>query len=235
MRKLLIITILIVSYLPSVVWANIINGGFETGNFVGWEVTISYYTWPWPTPGLRPAGSAQIESTHTPQTYYIPRPTYTPIEGQFFADIATDNVGTGGLFDPYGNLISIPNGVVASARQSVYFNEGDFLSGWVAFLNGDYKAQDETWIKIYDSSTGIEIANPWYARSGGDFSAGPWTYWQWIAPTTGYYTIELAALSRGDDEFDSHILVDGIRVPEPTTMLLLGLGLMGLAGVRKKL
>jgi len=205
------------------------NGSFESNNFSGWTVMIPFGDPKDPPLGPRAAGSADVTQNARGRG---------AIDGDFFAVI-----GTG-----HANLAGNHNYDIF-ASQTLFMNQGESLSGWAAFYNGDYHPQDSAWVRILDSNN-LAIATPWIEFSGGmgsrrpnhtDYrTTTPWEFWEWEAPSTGQYILELGVSTFGDDSFDSYGLFDDIEmtppsaVPEPSTSMLLGLGVLGALAYRKK-
>jgi hypothetical protein len=75
------------------------------------------------------------------------------------------------------------------------------------------------------------IATPWYSDTAMvGFGDGPWTYWEWTAPSSGTYILELRIANSGDDIFDSYALLDGC-LPLAEVPTLTPIGLIALIGV----
>jgi PEP-CTERM motif len=218
--------------------ADIINGGFETGDPTGWTVQIppalppadTYQGWL-----NQPEGRADVIDSFTLWGDYNTFRTYVPVDGRHFADMMSALYNT-----------TTPTLVLTSLSQEIYLTKGDYLSGSAAYYHHNpFAGENSAWVKIYKNGAGI--ANPWYANGGGYVSgygtlpnawntASPWINWGWTAPETGLYTLELAQQSMapgGVGTFADVVFFDNISVPEPSTMLLLGFGIIGVAGLKR--
>jgi hypothetical protein len=118
--------------------------------------------------------------------------------------------------------------------QTVAITAGEILSGWGMFVSADATPQDSAWVRIRNNQ-GDLLAQPWHETSGvpGFGSAllavPSWQEWQWVAPATGIYTVQLGMSTSGANNdasygcFD-HVFLQSQPVPEPTSMAL---GLVG--------
>jgi hypothetical protein len=216
----------------------LINGSFETGDFSGWTVAIPngivQYGYPGTPPGsLTPAGTADVVSSWGPATGMSS--AISPAGGNDFAVIGSD---ANAYFA--GNL-----SYDITASQTVTLSAGSTLSGSALFYNGDYEPQDMAFVSILGDGGNCLLATPWSATSGMStyHTATPWTAWEWQAPRSGTYTLELGVATGGDDAFASYGMFDNIsvtpagfnttEVPEPSCLGLFGLGAAGFVGVRR--
>ena len=201
------------------------NGGFEFG-LSAWTVEVPNG----PSaraPGYEPAGTVSAQTTFQGSGFM---PPVTAQEGnQFLA------VGTGGR--PLFTRTDLTYNIYAS--QSFRMLQGATLTGLALYFNGDHLPQDSTWVRIMDA-TGSLVATPWQQFSGDGCStcfnsvpygyASEWTEWEWTAPDSGLYTLQLGATSFGDDQLATFGLFDSVSiaapVPEPETYAMVALGLV---------
>jgi hypothetical protein len=187
-----------------------VNLSFESGDFSGWSVTnpvgVSEFD------GVIPAGSTQIVST------WPWGGARDPIDGFLMCAVGTGN----SWFLPGQGNFDI------DVHQTFSLESGTMISGSAFFYNGDFAAQDAAWVRILDGAGNI-LAVPWAQRSGSTNStafqtASSWTSWEWVAPTNGTYTLALGVSTSGDNRFATFGVHDGIRVPEPSSLVLLVAG-----------
>lgn len=215
------------------------NGSFEAGSFAGWSLQISRGNSSYEERNLA-AGTAHKFSAWQPPSSTAP--SYGAIDQNQFALLGTLAGGNFASHRSYNISLS----------QQFDLNQGDIVSGWSFFFNGDYEAQDSAWVKFH-AGDGSVVATPWRENSGSqaarDFNstpyqtATPWTQWSWQAPETGIYTLSLGMTTSDDNNFASyggfdHIFVTPLNapavVPEPTAAVLIALGAALVAPLRRK-
>jgi len=151
---------------------------------------------------------------------------YTPQEGVNFLAL-----GTGGDF-------AGPDAVVS---QQFHMDAGESLTGSVAFTTTDYLPFDDNAKAIITVLSGPSAQVVWsQSVSGvGDHGSSPWTTWTFTALDEGFFIVSYT-VANDDDEFNqSYALFDAAptaTVPDGGSALaLLGLGMIGLSTLRRKL
>ena len=161
----------------------LINGGFEAGDFTGWQVYLPV------------GGTATIETSYLADEgngSYV-GPTYGPQEGTKLAVLKTDGPGS-----------------TTTVSQAVAVPSGAKFKGWAVLDSQDYLPyNDSASVRILDSFGNV-VATPWYSDTNalGNYGETPWTQWQWTALSAGTYTIELGIVNVGDSVLDSKALFD---------------------------
>lgn len=132
------------------------------------------------------------------------------------------------------------NGVWQTVSQTVILHAGDELSGQAAFNWEDYNPfMDGAMVQILDAA-GALVATPFFMDGNGlpNYFNGPWTHWSFNAASTGSYTLVYGARNTLDSGLSSFGYFDAStvtpKVPEPMSLSLVALGLLGAGAVRRK-
>lgn len=200
-------------------YPDLVNGDFETGDFTGWTTGGNN--------GVVSLANLQLDLSN-PAAGSL---TVTPLAGQFMGAL-TYPAMEGFVYD---NFI----------YQDVELSEQDkFLKLNFFFWTYDEAPFDSPAFTV--SVNGMTV----FSLSAGDVGDGElgtldFTGWTALSiPVAQYYdpsrpvTIRIAfnAGNTGDNQFASGVFLDEIKlvVPIPSTLLLLGSGLLGLIGLRRR-
>lgn len=210
--------------------AQLLNGGFETGDFSGW------------TSG----GTGSVQVLATGELNPI-----VALEGTFFALVGNGpgDRGSDGLPD-VATLTSTPFAVVSNAVLSLSF---DFLTAEFTGIDSDPDRLDafeltllpEVGSPIVLASGNVEISQPFSLIDGGGAVSSPdgSAFFERlgfqtlnIPVSSGTYTLRISVTDAGDGSFDSALAIDAITLtptataaPEPETKSFIVLGFLCVA------
>lgn len=233
MNKHVLLVALLGALCGSAQAASFVGGGFESGTLSGWTQDGGYWSGGSYTPSGQPNNSVVAAG-------------FDPITGLSTTRYGSYAARVNDSYQDY-SFSTISQSVLNYDSTSINFS-------WAAVLESSHGATDSDnfTLMVVDNTTNTTLYNAQYnsATNGSIFSAaGSWFYTQWqdvsLAVTQGNdYTITLLASDCPYGGHAGYVYLDGFSsvqggpgdgdVPEPASLALAGLGLLGLFAARRK-
>jgi hypothetical protein len=143
-------------------------------------------------------------------------------------------VGNNGSYNYASLYAGLGQDAYTTFSQTLHLDAGDVLTGNAQFFANDYIPYND------DAFVSINGFNLFASSVGavGDFGTSALTSFNWIATTAGDYVLTAGVANRGDNSAPSELQVSNFavatNVPEPASIALMGLGLIGVAAMRRK-
>lgn len=195
--------------------ADIINGGFESGDFSGWVLT-------------QPSSECNVTAAVRETDAIFPLSAY---EGEYFAQLRSQ---TAASYDLSPSILS----------QTVELGRYDRISGRSLFLSDEpyYDYASLSSPSAYSALVSINGVEVWrmderqfseYYYTHGNTNP-TWQYWEWLAPSDGLFSVELV-FNPSEQCFYTGAFDDiEVQVPEPSLVILLIAGLFPIVTKRFK-
>jgi hypothetical protein len=144
-----------------------------------------------------------------------------------------------------GSTVSVGGGCGANVNcyisQTFIANAGDTLSGNVQWFGGDYMPFNDYGSLLLIDHTNRTTSTIFYGdvNTYGNFGQSPLTNWNVLLSNSDSYRLELTSANYLDNTFSStikmsNLLYTSAALPEPASIAILAIGLIGFAASRRK-